>query len=794
MCNSGKHLRSHWGAAPALLGLFAWLLLVESADAQDSFAGGSLDAGAWLDGAPAGGPVERDPEPATGDAEVDAGTADDAGTPASPSQPSIPAALAPAPSARPDEAAIDVTVRAPNDRQRLQQSADAVTVIDTKVAKQRTADLGEVLARVQGVTLRRTSGLGSQTSFALNGLYDDQVRFFLNGVPLELAGYPFGVANVPVNLIETIEIYRGVVPIRLGADALGGVVNMTTSQERATSAAASYQVGSFGTHRLTLDARYAHEPSGFVAQASGFFDKSRNDYKVDASVSDAQGRVRIAEVRRRHDAYLAGGASLEVGFVDRAWARKLLLRGYVSSFAKQLQSNLVMTVPYGAVHYGELVGGTTLTYEQPLTRTLELTLVANYAHRNIDFVDDSSYVYDWYGHPGLRRQRAGEVNGTPSDQTLSQQSGFGRALLSWALAPRHALRASLTPTYVARSGVQRVMQTTPDASLAPSSLTTLVAGAEYELNAWCRPSNGADGGRGCRLQNVTFAKSYVYHVEGKELYVSNNANVLRERAQRSKSFGGGDSLRLLFSRGFYAKASYEYATRLPRPDEVLGNGVLVRPNLALKPEVSHNVNLGPHYEAHRSRIGSVTLEGNFFLRYSDRLIALFGGQQFVTYQNIYRAHTRGVEGALSWTSPGRYVTLHTNPTYLDQRNASSSGYYAMTKGDRIPYRPYFFASWGSALRFAELFHEGDALEPFYEGRWTHSFYVAWESQGDPNHKNTVPTQISHSLGITYNIRLSDLHLAATLEVQNLTNAKLYDYFGAQKPGQAWFFKLSNALD
>src|SRR5690606_39472576 len=62
---------------------------------------------------------------------------------------------------------------------------------------------------------------------------------------LEFAGYPFGIANVPVNLIERAEIYSGVVPVRFGADALGGAVNLVTDgavQDRKLGG--SYEVGS----------------------------------------------------------------------------------------------------------------------------------------------------------------------------------------------------------------------------------------------------------------------------------------------------------------------------------------------------------------------------------------------------------------------------------------------------------------------------------------------------------------------------------------------------------------------
>ena len=66
---------------------------------------------------------------------------------------------------------------------------------------------------------------------------------FLDSVPLELAGYPFGVWNVPVNLVRGVEVYRGVVPVRFGTDALGGALNLVSDNRPVTNLAASYQVG-----------------------------------------------------------------------------------------------------------------------------------------------------------------------------------------------------------------------------------------------------------------------------------------------------------------------------------------------------------------------------------------------------------------------------------------------------------------------------------------------------------------------------------------------------------------------
>jgi outer membrane cobalamin receptor len=70
---------------------------------------------------------------------------------------------------------------------------------------------------------------------SLAGLTGDQTRGFLDGIPLLLAGIPFGIATVPVNLIGRIEVYNGVVPTRFGADALGGGINLVTDRLPARS-------------------------------------------------------------------------------------------------------------------------------------------------------------------------------------------------------------------------------------------------------------------------------------------------------------------------------------------------------------------------------------------------------------------------------------------------------------------------------------------------------------------------------------------------------------------------------
>jgi len=665
--------------------------------------------------------------------------------------------------------------------QRQQRSAEAVHIVELRKAKERTADLGEVLAHTQGVNIRREGGLGSNIRLSLNGLSGDQIRIFVDETPLEFSGFASGVAAIPINFFERIDILRGVVPIRFSTDALGGALNLVSYRPDTTHLNASYQFGSFGTHRFSLDGRYRHEPTGFIAGATAFVDHADNDYQIDVPVSDARGRLYTARVRRFHDAYSAYGASIDAGVVDRSWAKRLKLRAFVSSYDKDLQHNVVMTVPYGEVTYGETVYGTTARYEVALAPQLDLEVLAGYAHRIVDLDDQSSWVYDWFGKRVSQRRTAGELDAQPHDRTLWQDSGFGRVYATWTPAAGHALRATVSPNYVTRHGEER-LRLDPSASdplAARAHLFTVISGLEYEFELFAE-----------RVSNIVFVKDYYYHTD---TYEPLTAGGTQRRDATRHTQGFGDSLRVNVGPWGYVKASYEYATRLPRPDEVFGNAVLIQANLDLQPEISHNFNLGPRLEWKGTRFGDALLDINFFLRDSDRLIVLLGNDRQFFYNNIYHARGVGLENEFRWNSPGRLFTLGGTLTWQDIRNVSNSGPFRSYKGNRVPNQPYLFASWEARLHLTHLPGRSDVLEPFYYGRYVHEFFRTWENQGLREYKQTIDAQVSHNIGVSWTVQRDFGKLVSTLEMDNVTDAKLYDNFGVQRPGRAVYLKLTVEL-
>ncbi len=686
---------------------------------------------------------------------------------------------------------LETTVRGPPSMtKQLRRSAEAVTVVELRAEQKQSADLGEVLARSPGLVVRRSGGLGSTASLSLSGMSDEQLRFFIDGVPLELAGYGPQWSDVPVSLVERVELYQGVVPIRLGADALGGAVNIATNSEHRTGIGVSYQLGSFGTQRLSITGQYYDRGNGTWLKALAFRDAATNDYLMKVDVADDSGRLTTTSVRRFHDAYHANGGAIELGWHNRPWVKHLSLRLFGSRTDKDLQHNLVATVPYGEVTTATTAYGLTARYLYSPTSALELGATANATRRSIDFRDAGQWVYDWTGQRLRQRAVSGEIQGKPSDQTIWQDSLWARLSLDFTPHAAHLLRAVLTPDYAARNGDER-LQLDPaarDPLSARRRRASLVSGLEYELRI-------AQGNRQAKaealVQNTMFVKHYAYHAESEETLPGDLFRPLTQQAQR---VGFGDAVRLRLGPWLAVKASYEYATRLPSPDEVFGNGVLILPNLRLQPETSHNTNVTVHTESRNETIGSLTLEVNGFLRASEQLIVLLGNDRFFSHQNIANARALGAESAFAWSAPDKWLTLEASATVQDIRNESKAGPTAGFFGDRVPNRPWLFGSLSGRLRKNDVLLAGDAVEPFFYSRYVHPFFRGWESLGLEQYKQVVPGSLSHTAGVSWTGHIFSTRVTAAAEVQNLTDAPLYDTFGVQRPGRSFFFKLTAALE
>jgi len=170
----------------------------------------------------------------------------------------------------------NVTVTGKSKTQRLREGALTVNAIDVRSLAASLSNVNDIIDRTAGVKIREEGGMGSDFDLSINGMSGNSVRYFIDGVPLDTKGSGITLANLPVSIVDRVEIYKGVVPTWLSSDALGGAVNIVTNRRKSNYLDASYGIGSFHTHRVDVNGQYILE-NGLTLRPTLGVSYSKND-------------------------------------------------------------------------------------------------------------------------------------------------------------------------------------------------------------------------------------------------------------------------------------------------------------------------------------------------------------------------------------------------------------------------------------------------------------------------------------------------------------------------------------
>jgi vitamin B12 transporter len=109
----------------------------------------------------------------------------------------------------------------------------------------------DALRLSQGLSVFSNGGPGSQATVRIRGSNADQVLVLIDGAIMNSATLgSFNFANLTTDNIERIEILRGAQSMLWGADAMGGVINITTKKGGAAPSASGFiEYGSFSSLR-----------------------------------------------------------------------------------------------------------------------------------------------------------------------------------------------------------------------------------------------------------------------------------------------------------------------------------------------------------------------------------------------------------------------------------------------------------------------------------------------------------------------------------------------------------------
>lgn len=666
---------------------------------------------------------------------------------------------------------------------RLKRSAFNAVAVDTKELQNTTKNLSDALAKAPGMKLRESGGVGSDMQLMLDGFSGKHVKVFIDGVPQEGVGSSFGLNNIPVNFADRIEVYKGVVPVGFGTDAIGGVINIVTNKKRRRwFLDASYSYGSFNTHKSNVNFGQTFK-NGFTYEINAFQNYSDNDYHIEAPVEDFEtGRIdrdKKVRVKRFNDTYHNEAVVGKVGVVDKKWADRLMLGFTYSNMYQDIQTGVRQDIVYGQKHRkGHSLMPSLEYYKRNLfAKGLDVALTVNYNKNLTTNVDTASYKYNWYGDRKLLNS-PGEQSYQHSRADNNNWNGTFTA--NYRLGKMHMLTFNHVLNTFSRSNTSLLAKEEQSDAIAKETRKN-ISGVSYRL----MPSE---------TWNLSvFGKYYNQFVAGPVATDANQNDYVRTTRSVS-SIGYGAAGTYFILPGLQAKLSYEKAYRLPTIEEMFGNEDLEMGDIGIRPENSDNVNLNLSYNRTFGR-HSVYVEGGLVYRntkdYIQRNITdLSGGKSAATYINYGKVLTKGYNISARYGF-GKWVSVGGNFTQMDVRDNMKTSISGSAENiaykERMPNLPYIFADSDVTFYWRDLGRKGNALTVSYDNQYLHSFTYYLSKIGSNKGDYVVPSQFSHNLSLSYSLRDGRYNLS--FECRNFTDEQLYDNFSLQKAGRAFYGKV-----
>lgn len=683
-----------------------------------------------------------------------------------------------------------VTVTGKNETQQVREQAIRSVVMDVKAIAEQPATLAELMNRSPGVRIRQTGGLGSTSDISLSGFQGKSIRYFKDGIPMDYLGESFSIGSLPINMLERIEIYKGVLPTHLGADALGGAVNMITHNQQSNLLALSYEGGSFNTHRLNLNTYYSNTANTYFVGADAYFNHSDNDYKAKVMVTDPDTRNQTQqELPLFHNAYTSGFVQVFGGLKNRSWADELKLELSYFNMFREIQHPTLMNESYGAMTASQNTFIPALRYKKRIGNlNIDQFLVYNeLINHRTDSLRNGGY--DWYGNFFPKDNTIGESRA----QTLSKLNTTvltSRTNVSYLISDNQNIEMNAVYTLSDRVGNDpigpRINGTDIDVLTLPSNYAKLAASLGLRSQFLDR-----------KLENNLIVKYFRYDAEGYEIYHGRGVDETDFKSTNGGYYGIAEALKYTLSNRDLIRFSAEYAYRLPDFEELFGNGIFIVQNFLLKPEKSLNLNAGYRYELP----GKLTAEANTFYRITNDMLLLVPIiSPYARYENQQDVKGFGVELDISATLL-KNLQLTANASWQELRLYKLTGTDSWKNGSRLRNTPYMFGNTGFTYNIPNIAGSASSLKIYGFYNYIKEFYLEpiskdLEAKGlfgkaAINSLLVIPTQHFTSAGASYTLPQYGISLG--LEAKNLLDKDLYDNFRVQRAGRSFHFKINYNL-
>ncbi|QLF50158.1 MULTISPECIES: TonB-dependent receptor [Capnocytophaga] len=651
-----------------------------------------------------------------------------------------------------------VTVSGKSIAHQKKEQSMPVTVIDMSNLRGTVSSVQDILLKTVGITLRSSGGVGSSSRISVRGLEGKRIGFFIDELPLGEQTDYIDINDIPIDMIDRIEIYKGVVPARFGGSSLGGAINIVIREYPDKYADLSYGYESYNTHKAQGVFKRNLKQRGLVFGIGGGYTSSDNNYTFDSPFQEG------LRITRNHDKYrkliIGGSFKAKKWWFDEVELEPVFVKTY-----KEIQG---IEYDIREAHSQSLMTGLSNKLEKDnfLTEGLNLDMFNGLVLTKMNFIDKATRRYEWDGSSYPTPSRYGGEAGYnyPSDSDDKKLTFINKTNLEYILTERHSLNIN---------SVFSMANGTPKDDLKTLSLGKQV-NFDSQMRSWISGLTYDFRTLNDVFLNSLTVRHYMYtmHTQMAPLFVPGKYDV-----DVSKSdFGVNNAMRYRFLPSLMGKLSAGYEVRIPSETELLGDGIAVIPSPDLLPERNLSANLGLLFDLTGKHPTNAQIEMNFFYMYLQDMIRYTAGLIGAQYQNFGEMRTLGVEfEAKADVLPSLY--LYGNTTYQDLRDTRAyepeSTVPNPTKNKRMPNIPYLMANAGLEFHRENLFGgTGQNTRLFADVAFVEEYYYDFEMT--QLQKRRIPRSTTIDIGFEHSFLNNKVFLSG--KVRNITNEKTLSEF------------------
>lgn len=673
----------------------------------------------------------------------------------------------------------DVIVLGKSKAQRHREVPSAITIIDNQELKYKTATLNEILDNAAGIKVAQQGGLGNASRIIIQGMDGKRIGIFINGMPMGNSD-EFQLSSIPIDMVDEVEIYKGIIPAWLGGDGLGGAVNIRLKDFKKNHLEMAFEAASYNTYIGSLQLKHYLGKTSTALHAGATMNYAKNNYSFSSPFE--LGRI----IHRDHDAYTHGGFNVGISS-QQWWFDQFDLTLSADYYRKEIQGGL-MNVQNNIQHAFTRTrsASTSLSLEKSF---LKGKLTAQF-HSIVGFslvnqVDTSHYCYDFIGNRFPSGSGRGEIGAVPNDS--HDRHTTVRELLNLTYKIGNNQLVTWTTNY--RYGCKMPKDELADSysrlptSGYPSRLHSIVSGLTHELKLY-----------GGKFTNELGIKLFNHH---SEVLPFAEAIMLQDKLKASTNhstmagWSEAMALHLLPNNALTLKASVQSTVRMPIAEELFGDGVLLLPSEKLRPERSFNINAGAIWLINAMRYPQVRIGINTFYMSAKDMIKLMYSSMNMAYDNIGKVRVMGIDMEME-SKLNRWLDLQGNITWQDARDMRKE---AVGGGEnfhyryRIPNMPYLFGSVGVRLHKDGLLSKSSSSAFASTFGFTKAFSYNWEAS--KHNTMLIPARYCWDVAVHHSF---NKRCQLSFEIRNILNRENWAEFRYPMERRTFHLKMKYIIN